>query len=198
MNPAGSSFACQPPFAALEHALVDQRADELLDEERVALGPLHDHVAQPRRQLGGEQLVEHARGVVLRQRLEPDERGVAAPPPQAGRRSSSSGRAVPSSSSGPSDLAQDALEQVEQRLLGPVKILEQDDGRLLGDELGEELDPRLVQPLARRERVEVAGDVEAEREPEDLARSRGGRRAVSGVSLSRMPRCSLSTSPRAQ
>ena len=37
--------------------------------------------------------------------------------------------------------------QVEQRLLGPVQILDEDDRRPVGDKLSEKLDPRLVQAV---------------------------------------------------
>ena len=50
-----------------------------------------------------------------------------------------------------------------------MQVLEQHDGRPLGDELLEEGDPRLVEPVAGGERMQVARDVEAEREAEDLA-----------------------------
>ena len=38
----GSSPTDQLPFSRREHAHVDQRRNQLLDEERVALGPLED------------------------------------------------------------------------------------------------------------------------------------------------------------
>ena len=66
------------PVAPLEHAVVDERADELLDEERVALGPRDESRPQLVRQLDGEQLVEHAQGRLLGERLQPDRRRVAA------------------------------------------------------------------------------------------------------------------------
>ena len=50
-----------------------------------------------------------------------------------------------------------------------MEALDQQDDGAFRRELGEERDPRLVQPVTRRERVEIAGEVEAEREPEQLA-----------------------------
>jgi hypothetical protein len=64
-------------------------------------------------------------------------------------------------------VAEEPLEQVEQRLVGPVEVFEQDDRRALARQLAEEVHPCLVQAVARRERMQVAGDVEAEREAED-------------------------------
>ena len=81
---AGGQLPCGPaPVDALEHALVDQRADELLDEEGVALGSFDHHVAKDRGQLGSEELLEHSRGVGGSERLEPDVRDVR---PSAPRR----------------------------------------------------------------------------------------------------------------
>ena len=85
----------------LEHAPVDQRANELLDEEGIALRPLDDDLADGGGQLGRYELVEHAGGV----RGESDSShtvSLSRPrPPQVGLLRASSGRAVPRSSSGP-------------------------------------------------------------------------------------------------
>ena len=69
----------------------------------------------------------------------------------------------------PADVARGSLEQVEERLLRPVQVLDEDDDRALAGEVAQELDPGLLEPVAGRQRVEIAGDVEPEREPEDLA-----------------------------
>ena len=61
------------------------------------------------------------------------------------------------------------LEQVEERVLGPVQVLDEHDDGPLGAQLLQQVDPRLLEPVARRERVQVARDVEAERQAEDLA-----------------------------
>jgi hypothetical protein len=50
-----------------------------------------------------------------------------------------------------------------------VHVLDQHDNRLFRCELGQESRPGRVQAVARRERMEIAGDVEPEREPENLA-----------------------------
>ena len=49
------------------------------------------------------------------------------------------------------------FEQVEQGLLRPMQILDQHDRRSVSRELVQEGDPRPAQPLARNERMEVAG-----------------------------------------
>ena len=47
-----------------------------------------------------------------------------------------------------------------------MHVFDQDDGGAICCELLKELGPRVVQPVARGERVELAGDVEAKGEPE--------------------------------
>ena len=66
-------------------------------------------------------------------------------------------------------LAQEMLQEIEQRLLGPVEILDHDDRGPSRCDLVEELDPGTVEPLSGDERVQVACDVEAQGQPEDLA-----------------------------
>ncbi len=55
----------------------------------------------------------------------------------------------------------EAVEQVEERLLGPMEIVDQDRDGSRSNELVEELDPCLVQALARSQRVEFRRDLEA-------------------------------------
>src|SRR4051812_49279970 len=69
------------------------------------------------------------------------------------------------------DVTGDALEQLEEWPFRPVDVLDQDDHGLLGRELGQKADPRRVQPVACSQRMEIACDVESEREAEDLARA---------------------------
>lgn len=105
------------------------------------------------------------------------------PPAQAGRRSSSSGRAVASRSSGPLDLPDHPLEQAEQRLLRPVEVLDEHDRGPLARQLGQELGPGLVQAVAGRHRVQLAGHVEAEGEPEDLPAAQAAEHSVGRVAV---------------
>ena len=55
---------------ALEHPQIDQRGQELFDEERVALGPLDDDAAQRVGKFDAEELVEQLPGVERRQCVE--------------------------------------------------------------------------------------------------------------------------------
>jgi hypothetical protein len=64
-----------------------------------------------------------------------------------------------------------------------VQVLDEDDDRLLPHEILEELDPRLVQALARREGVQVAGDVEAERQAEHSARVEEAERRLGRIAF---------------
>ncbi len=59
------------------------------------------------------------------------------------------------------------LEQLEQRRLGPVDVFHEQDDRASRAGLVQELDPGIPETVARRQRVQVAGDVAAEREAED-------------------------------
>ena len=61
------------------------------------------------------------------------------------------------------------LEQLEQRRLGPVDVLHEQDDRPMRAGLVQELDPGVPETVARSQRVQVAGDVAAEREAEDRA-----------------------------
>ena len=60
------------------------------------------------------------------------------------------------------------LEQLEQRRLGPVDVFhEQDERQARAAVLVQELDPGIPETVARRQRVQVAGDVAPERKAED-------------------------------
>ena len=80
------------------------------------------------------------------------------PPPQPGRRASSSGRAVPTTRSGtPRRPVDEVVDEVEQAVVGPVQVLEDEHERaLLGDALEE--------PPPRGERL-AAAVVRAARSP---------------------------------
>ena len=60
------------------------------------------------------------------------------------------------------------LEQVEQLVVGPVDVLDQDHGGPLCRGCRQKLRPRVLEAVARGQWMEVPGDVEAERQPEDL------------------------------
>ena len=116
------------PAVAVEHegAVVDEHADELLDEERVAVGGALDVRCDRRVQLrGAEQVREQGVDVVAVERLE---RQVVAGPARTEleqlrpcQREHEHRRAV-----APAD---EVLDQVEQRRFRPVQILEQEDER---------------------------------------------------------------------
>src|SRR5437660_1590553 len=71
-----------------------------------------------------------------------------------------------SSSTGP---AQKGVEQGEQRFLRPVQVRDEDDGGANGDDLVKEIDPGFVQTLARDKRVQLRPELEAKRQPQNLA-----------------------------
>ena len=83
----------------------------------------------------------------------------------------------------PRDLVQRPFEQVEQRLLRPVEVLDEHDRRLVGHELGQERDAALVQRFPRGERVELGVGLVAEHEPEDLVAAEPLRHRLGRVRL---------------
>lgn len=70
-----------PAVLALQHPAVDERREQLLDEERVSLRALDHHRAQLLRQAARQQLVQERLGVRGRERLELDEPGSASRAP---------------------------------------------------------------------------------------------------------------------
>ena len=57
------------------------------------------------------------------------------------------------------------LEQVEQLVIGPVDVLDQEHGRLLSRGRRQKRRPRVLEAIAHGERMEAACDVESERQP---------------------------------
>ena len=156
-----------------ESARLDQRLDDLLDEEGIAARALLDELAEAvERRITAEEIGEelldrlgaerqqrkllvvgplHPRGVVLRAEVQEHER------PVAGR-----------------DLDDDVLDELLARPIEPVKVLEEEDGRLPGAaRAGEPPDQVEKLPLPRlgterRSRplgIRHAEEIEHEREP---------------------------------
>ena len=104
-----------------ERAVVDEHAHELLDEERVALGGVFDAAGDLRIQLGGaEEIPEQRVQLVGAERLE--EQALAGPAgtqlEQVGARERQHEHRR---AAAPAD---EVLDEVEQRRLGPVQVLE--------------------------------------------------------------------------
>ena len=146
----------------LGDADVVQRIDELFEEERVALGPPHQKLAQIAHTPGRDQLLEQRRGFVRRESFEPEEatRCGAHPPRPAG------GRAAPAARC---DQQQRAMHVAARSApagraaaLPPSAGLRSRFRRSLGRKVIDEIDGRLVQPVSHRQWVEVTRDVEAE------------------------------------
>src|ERR671930_1730000 len=151
--------------------MVDQRRDELLDEERVSLSAVHNRGAKLSGKLGRQQLPQEHVRLIARERLEPEKRGVA--PSPAPRRSAVEqlGSRRADQEQRPVHVAYEALDQIEQIVFGPVEVLDQDDSGSFADEDAEKIDPCLLERVTRGERVELRGGVEAERQPENLSRA---------------------------
>ncbi len=177
-----SGTANEPAVSSSRHTLgpvgqdpaLRQGHDELLQEEGVPLRPVDDEIAQDRRCRTIEERRDHSVGLGARQRIEPDRGGATVGRDPAGATPGDlrSGRRQDEERS--VDLTSDPLEQVEERRLGPVDVLDEEDRRAFGDDLVEQRDPGVVQTGLRGHRVEVAGRVETHGQPED----RPGRRAA--------------------
>ena len=167
---SGSAVDLPPVVALREDAAVDERLDQLLDEERVALRAPHEQVAHV---LG--QIRDQLRGDLVGERLELDRGHVPAPPSPlelGPGRGDDQERAA--------HIADRPLEQLEERRLGPVDVFHEQDERTSRADLVQELDPGIPETVARRQRVQVAGDVAAEREAEDRPILRARRAAPEG------------------
>src|SRR6266540_2395232 len=155
-----------PPIA-MECASLNQRSEQFLEKERVALRSA-EQVADRRGSLGRHELFEPPVDVSGGERLEPDPlaRYTPSPPGWAPveelrtRGYEQQDRRV--------NFEQRTLEQLEEWLLRPVDILNQEGKRLLGGDLSDELDPGVVEAVPRLDRMDPAREVEAERERKDL------------------------------
>src|SRR5919106_764187 len=122
--------------ATVAHSALDQHPDRLLDEERIPLGALEQLCRKSRRQLTGrtckldDELVDQQLALLGGQRLELD-RGrpdTASAPPRScveqlrSRETEYEERRA--------DPVGEVLDEIEQRLLGPVDVLEEEDKRL--------------------------------------------------------------------
>ena len=168
-----------------EPSRLRQHPDRLLDEERVALGLLEQRAARGRRQLVVvEQRLDQRLRVARAERLELDRRrahAAAAPPrsdvEQLGpREADDQQRRVP-------DPGTDVLDELEERLLGPVDVLEDEHERLRAR--------RASRPMRGRPRRSPAGCAPAEPPRARRRRARAGRRRPrpgSSRGASRRPR----------
>ena len=116
--------------ALLDEAAVLEKAHELLGKEGIAAGPLKNQRLQVRWQTLCAQSGPASSAVSSPERG-PRARGlaVATKPAPAPVSSSTSGRAVASTSSGAgAGLLGEEVEEGEQRLVGPVQVLDDHDG----------------------------------------------------------------------
>src|SRR5205085_1381423 len=73
------------------------------------------------------------------------------------------------------------LQQIEERILGPVEILHQDGRRTSRRQLFEQRDPGVLEAIAGSKRVQVGCDVEPERQPQDLTIAESGEDALTRI-----------------
>ena len=129
----GEIARCRPAAVlADEQTVVDQHREHLLDEERIALGRLGDSRRDLRRQLA----VRPTRFSIRRPHSSSEsgssrtEVAFSLPPPQPGRMSSSSGRARQiEQDRGAARPVGEVLDEIEERRLGPVDVVEDENER---------------------------------------------------------------------
>ena len=158
--------AAVPPF---QHVLVDERPDELLDEERVAFGAADDEPAQRLGQLDGHECLQQPVGVGRRQRVQLDRLRSRYSCTPAGPDVQELGPRRPDHEERAVDVGRRRLEELEKSRIRPVEILDEDHRRPVRDEVLEEGDPRPLEAVARHERVQVRGRLEPEERAEQLA-----------------------------
>ena len=122
---------------------LEQHPRRLLHEERVALGLLQQRTAVVERELAvGEQRIDELLAVGLAERLQLDRgRAQAAAAPAGPEVEQLGPREADDQEGRILDPLGQVLDEIEQRLLGPVDVLEHEHERLRGGELG--------RPLAR-------------------------------------------------
>src|SRR5919106_2090073 len=122
--------------ATVAHSALDQHPDRLLDEERIPLGALEQLCRKSRRQLTGrtckldDELVDQQLALLGGQRLELD-RGrpdTASAPPRS-RVEQLRSRETQDQERRAHPVGE-VLDEIEQRFLGPVDVLEEEDERL--------------------------------------------------------------------
>jgi hypothetical protein len=154
------------PVELVQDAVVDQHPDGLLDEQRVALG----HLGDPRPRLDGHLRAAHeaadeAVGLRLGQRREGDRRRVGlGRHPVGADVEQLRARLADDQHRGALDPVGEVVEQVEERGLAPVDVVEGHDERPAGGEALEEAADRpvgLLQP--------DVGGAQAEQRPEPVA-----------------------------
>ena len=121
---------------AVPGAALEQHADRLLDEQRVALGPLEQLLRQRGRDLtrgSGElddELLDEQLALVRRERLQLDRGRAHAPSAPPRPRVEQLGPGEAEDEKRRADPVREVLDQVEKRLLGPVDVLEEENERL--------------------------------------------------------------------
>ena len=143
---------------ANERPLVDQVADDLLEEERVALGALEDAAAHAvGERLDVEQERDEPGALLAAQRLERDRAEAPAPAAPVGARAKQVGARGAQEEDRPVEALGELVEDVEHGRVGPVEVLDDgDDGGAPGGG-GEQRSPRrdeLAVEVARIERAE--------------------------------------------
>ena len=152
----------------LRRASFEELLDELLEEERVAVGTLDEQVADVGGDRGQPLLEELVHGVAG-QRIEPEDGRIASPRSPGWPLVEDLRPCRRDEHHRSPHVGDDPLEQVEEIGLGPVDVLDDENRRPARSDLGQERHCRRVQALAGIEWMELGRDVQTESEREDLA-----------------------------
>ena len=153
-SPRGSSRSASRRSAVARSPRSISVPSELLDEERVALGALDDQLADAAAELDAPAARRAARRVLAAEApaesVAFERRAPAGPPVEQlrPRRRDQQQR--------PAHVAHEASSRSSSGLFRPVEVFDQHDGGPLRGELVEEVDPGVVQAVARGQRMEVA------------------------------------------
>ena len=166
----------EPPRTVhlLDGALVDEHAEQLLGEQRVAFGRRHDAVEHGGvERAAAEQALDHALRVVVAERLEDDAaRTLAGAPGRRLLEQLGAGRAEDQDRC--VDRLDEMLDQREQRRLGPVDVLHDEDDLPVGGEVREEA-PHRPEQLLDGERLDGQPERRRESRRDAVARRVGER-----------------------
>ena len=149
-----------PALPPRQQLAVEEVREHLLGEERVPLGMADDELTRLRVERGAERPVDQLARLVVAERFQGQR--------LAGRQPRTPRSCRPENQHRPGRVREHPCEELDQRLAGPVQILEHHDGRAARPNVRREAHPSVLKREHGRTRLEVAGDVEPQGQPEDL------------------------------
>ena len=175
---AGPGLVLPDAVPLADQAVLAERPDELLDEQRVPLGDRVERVAQPLIGRPVEQRGDELTGLGLVERGEPDRLGqplAGQPEQEAGQRLGRFIRPIGADQDQrqPARQAREAIDQVDRRAVGGVEVFQAEQDRLRGRQRAEEAVDRAVEVARRPGIVRRIGEVEVVAQLRDDVRQVG-------------------------